>query len=180
MEKKTLSLIQIAAAALFYTNAARKPTRRGLGGPEVSVPMHATMKAFSGIMAFEALKGLGYSDALSAGLVLASVGAWEWHLVSSGQSSAIVVGAESFEQERREERHEERHDRHERDRREGRGGEGREGEHRGWGRHYAGDGGVTVLPPPPRVPVTYTPAYMPHTAPPTTYVPSNVDIGPGF
>jgi len=54
--------------------------------------------------------------------------------------------------------------------------------------HFAGQGGVTVLPPPKRpAPVTYTPAYMPGTVPqqpppppPTTYVPHDYDFGPGF
>lgn len=54
-----------------------------------------------------------------------------------------------------------------------------------WDRHRwsrfgtLGDVG-TAIPSPPSPPVTYTPTYMPHTAPPTSYVPRSVDLGPGF
>jgi hypothetical protein len=89
MEQRTKDYIGLFVAGLLYANVAERKTKM-LGGPELSIPVNATAKVFSGYWAIRSLISLGYSEVLSTALILGAIGGWEWHLVSRGKSSSAL------------------------------------------------------------------------------------------
>lgn len=79
MEEKTKSLLFIAAAAVLYD--VSKPST------QLPVPVKAMVKVSSGLIAAQALEGLGYSKLMSSGIAVLAVGAYEIYQRSRGSLS---------------------------------------------------------------------------------------------
>jgi hypothetical protein len=79
MEEKTKSLLFLAAAAVFYD--ASKPS------VQLPVPVKAMVKVSSGLIAAQALEGMGYSRLMSSGIAVLAVGAYEIYQRSRGSLS---------------------------------------------------------------------------------------------
>jgi hypothetical protein len=79
MEEKTKSLLFLAAAAVFYD--ASKPS------VQLPVPVKAMVKVSSGLIAAQALEGLGYSRLMSSGIAVLAVGVYEIYQRSRGSLS---------------------------------------------------------------------------------------------
>jgi len=164
MEEKTKNLLKVGGGALLYYLAAReahKPFKgplEGFFGSKAEAIVRGPAKLLWGLIANEGLRGLGVADNEAFGwTVLGALGV-EWYVISYKTKFVSAASISSPVAT-------------------------------GWDEYYAaGDKGVTVLPPPPpRTPVTYTPAYMPQPSPVTyapTYMPgtapANYDFGPGF